>query len=89
LTENFNSRGEMMGIDELEEIVRDASHLPLTETKLQILNRVAAWRDSPAADDVSLAAVELCSVCRDRRISDFSARSIIPESKIFCFSGDR
>jgi phosphoserine phosphatase RsbU/P len=59
LTENFNSRREMLGIDGLKEIVRDASSLPLTEMKQEILNRVAAWRDGPAADDVSFVAVEL------------------------------
>jgi PAS domain S-box-containing protein len=60
LTENFNSQREMLGIDGLSEIVRDVSSLPLPEMKQQILNRVAAWRDGPAADDVSLVAVELC-----------------------------
>jgi PAS domain S-box-containing protein len=59
LTENFNSRREMLGIDGLKKIVRDASDLPLAEMKQQILNRVAAWRDGPAADDVSLVVVEL------------------------------
>ena len=60
LTENFNSQREMLGIDGLSKIVRDVSSLPLPEMKQQILNRVAAWRDGPAADDVSLVAVELC-----------------------------
>ena len=59
LLENFNSRGEMLGIDGLKEIVRDVSGLPLAEMKQQILNRVAAWRDGPAADDVSLVVAEL------------------------------
>ena len=59
LTENFNSRHEMLGIDGLTEIVREVSNLPLTKMKQQILNRVAAWREGPAADDVSLVLVEL------------------------------
>ena len=59
LTENFNSRREMLGIDGLKEIVRDVCDLPLAEMKQQILDRVAAWRDGPAADDVSLVVVEL------------------------------
>jgi PAS domain S-box-containing protein len=59
LTENFNSQREMLGIDGLKEIVRQASNLPLAEMKQQILNRVAAWRDGPAADDVSLVVTEL------------------------------
>ncbi len=59
LTENFNSRREMLGIDGLQEIVGDVSGLPVVEMKEQILNRVAAWRDGPAADDVSLVVLEL------------------------------
>lgn len=59
LTENFNSRGEMLGIHGLQEIVSASSSLTLPEMKKQILHRVAAWRDGSAADDVSLVAVEL------------------------------
>jgi PAS domain S-box-containing protein len=59
LTENFNSQREMLGTEGLKEIVRDASNLPLTEMKRQILNRVAAWRDGRAADDVSLVVLDL------------------------------
>jgi serine phosphatase RsbU (regulator of sigma subunit) len=59
LTENFNSRREMLGIEGLQEIVGDVSGLPVAEMKQQILNRVAAWRDGPAADDVSLVVLEL------------------------------
>jgi phosphoserine phosphatase RsbU/P len=59
LTENFNSRREMLGVDGLAAIVREASNLPLAEMKREILNRVAAWRNGPAADDVSLVLVEI------------------------------
>jgi serine phosphatase RsbU (regulator of sigma subunit) len=59
LTESFNSRREMLGISGLEKIIRDVSDLPLAEMKQQILNRVVAWRDGPAADDVSLVVLEL------------------------------
>ena len=59
LTENFNSRGEMLGIHGLQEIVSASSSLTLPEMKKQILHRVAAWRAGSAADDVSLVAVEL------------------------------
>ena len=59
LTENFNSRQEMLGVDGLAAIVREASNLPLAEMKQEILNRVAAWRNGPAADDVSLVLVEI------------------------------
>ena len=58
LTENFNSRGEMLGIDGLGEIARNLSSLPLADMKQQILNQVAGWRSGPAADDVSLVLVE-------------------------------
>lgn len=59
LTENFNSRREMLGVDGLEEIVTEASTLPLGEMKREILDRVAAWRDGPATDDVSLVLLEI------------------------------
>ena len=59
LTESFDSRHEMLGVDGLKEIVGEVSGLPLGEMKEQILNRVAAWRDGPAADDVSLVVLEL------------------------------
>lgn len=59
LTETFNSRREMLGIDGFQEIVGEVSGLPLAEMKQQILNRVASWRDGPASDDVSLVVLEL------------------------------
>jgi PAS domain S-box-containing protein len=59
LTESFDSRREMLGVNGLKEIVSEASGLALGEMKQQILNRVAAWRDGPAADDVSLVVLEL------------------------------
>jgi PAS domain S-box-containing protein len=59
LTENFNSRREMLGVDGLKEIVSEVSKLPLAEMKRQMLNRVAAWRDGSATDDVSLVLLEI------------------------------
>lgn len=59
LTENFNLRREMLGVDGLSKIACDASDLPLPEMKRQILDRVAAWRSGPATDDVSLVLVEI------------------------------
>ena len=59
LTENFNSQREMLGTEGLKEIVRGVSNLPLAEMKQQILDRVAAWRDGPAVDDVSMVVLEL------------------------------
>jgi sigma-B regulation protein RsbU (phosphoserine phosphatase) len=59
LTENFNASQEMLGVEGLLEIVRDASGLPLAEMKRQILDRVEAWRSGPATDDVSVVLVEI------------------------------
>ncbi len=58
-TETFNSRREMLGVEGLAEVAREASTLPLSEMKQRILDRVAAWRDGPAADDMSLILVEV------------------------------
>jgi two-component system, sensor histidine kinase ChiS len=59
LTESFNSQREMLGVDGLQEIVAETSTLPLAEMKRQILNRVAAWRDGHAQDDISLVLLEI------------------------------
>jgi PAS domain S-box-containing protein len=59
LTENFNLQQEMLGVEGLSEIVRDASHLSLPDMKRQILDRVEAWRHGPATDDVSVVLVEI------------------------------
>ena len=59
LTESFNSQREMLGVDGLQEIVAEASTLPLAEMKSQILNRVAAWRHGHAQDDISLVLLEI------------------------------
>jgi phosphoserine phosphatase RsbU/P len=59
LTESFNCQREMLGVEGLEEIVAETSSLPLAEMKQQILDRVAAWCDGHAADDVSLVLLEI------------------------------
>ena len=59
ITEVFNSRGEMLGIAGVQEIVRQTSSLPAREMKQGILDRVAAWRDGPPTDDVSLMLVHV------------------------------
>jgi phosphoserine phosphatase RsbU/P len=59
LTESFNSRSEMLGVDGLRQIIEEASTLPLAEMKNQILNRVAEWRHGHAEDDVSLVLLEI------------------------------
>jgi two-component system, sensor histidine kinase ChiS len=59
LTEVFDSRGGMLGIEGLQKFVRETSVLPLGEMKQGILNRVAAWRDAPPTDDISLVLLEI------------------------------
>src|SRR5216684_1816809 len=59
ITEDFNSRGEMMGVEGLQEIVRQTSSLPAGEMKQGILDGVAAWREGPPTDDVSLMLVHV------------------------------
>jgi protein phosphatase len=58
-TENFDSRGEMLGVSGLAKIACEASSLPLPMMKQRILERVAAWRKGPAVDDMSLILVEV------------------------------
>jgi sigma-B regulation protein RsbU (phosphoserine phosphatase) len=59
ITEVFNSRGEMLGIEGVREIVRQTSSLPAGEMKQSILDSVAAWREGPPTDDVSLMLVHV------------------------------
>jgi PAS domain S-box-containing protein len=59
ITEVFNSRGEMLGIEGLQELVRRTSSLPASEMKQGILDGVTAWREGPPTDDVSLMLVHV------------------------------
>ena len=59
ITDVFNSRGEILGIDGVEDIVRKTSLLPFCEMRQGILDRVAAWRDGQVTDDMSLVLVEV------------------------------
>jgi sigma-B regulation protein RsbU (phosphoserine phosphatase) len=59
ITEVFNSRGEMLGIEGVQEIVRQTSSLPAHEMKQGILDAVADWREGPPTDDVSLMLVHV------------------------------
>jgi sigma-B regulation protein RsbU (phosphoserine phosphatase) len=58
-TESFNEKDDMLGIEGLAEIVRETAMLPLPEMTREIVNRVAAFRGGPAADDMSLVVVEI------------------------------
>jgi sigma-B regulation protein RsbU (phosphoserine phosphatase) len=59
VTEVFDSRGEMLGVEGLQEVVREASLRPFAQMKQAILNRVIAWGVGPLVDDVSLVLVEV------------------------------
>lgn len=57
ITEVFNSSGEMLGVEGIRELVRQTSPLPVKGMKQGILDGVAAWRNGPPSDDVSLVLV--------------------------------
>lgn len=59
ITEVFDSRGEMLGIPGVQEIVRQTTSLPADEMKQAILDGVADWRSGPPTDDVSLMVVHV------------------------------
>ena len=59
LVEVFNSFEEMLGIQGLQELIRQSAVRPLPEMKQAILDGVAAWSHGPLADDVSLVIVEV------------------------------
>lgn len=59
LTEVFDARGEMFGVKGLQELVQRSAKKPIPEMKRTILEGVAAWRNGPTADDLSLVIVEL------------------------------
>jgi PAS domain S-box-containing protein len=60
ITDVFDSRGEMLGVEGVRNFVRETALLPFSEMKQGIINRVAAWRDGPQVDDASLVLVEVC-----------------------------
>ncbi|MFY9530480.1 MAG: SpoIIE family protein phosphatase [Candidatus Acidiferrales bacterium] len=59
ITDVFDSRGEMLALEGVESFVRETALLPFSEMKQGILNRIAAWRDGPPVDDMSLVLVEV------------------------------
>jgi sigma-B regulation protein RsbU (phosphoserine phosphatase) len=59
ITDVFNSRGEILGIDGVENIVQQTALLPFPEMREGILSRVAAWRYGQVTDDMSLVLVEV------------------------------
>jgi sigma-B regulation protein RsbU (phosphoserine phosphatase) len=59
LYEVFDKRGELLGVDGLEEIVRRGAGKPLVEMKEFIVDRVAQFRHGPHTDDISLVLTEV------------------------------
>lgn len=59
ITDVFNSRGEILGIEGVQSIVQEASKLPFDKMMEGILDRVAAWRNGQVTDDMSLVLVEV------------------------------
>lgn len=59
ITDVFDSRGEMLGVPGVRKFVRETAMLPFGEMKEALLERVAAFRKGPAADDVSLILAEI------------------------------
>ena len=59
LVEVFNCLDNMLGVDGLEDLVRQSANLPLADMQKTILDGVAAWSHGPFADDVSLVIVEV------------------------------
>ncbi len=58
LTEVFDASEEMLGVEGLAEIVCSAAELPFEQMKHSIVDRVNAFREGPATDDMSLVIVE-------------------------------
>jgi phosphoserine phosphatase RsbU/P len=59
ITEVFDARGEMLGVEGVQQFVRESALLPFHEMKQSILDKVTAWRNGPATDDISLVLVEV------------------------------
>ena len=59
LVEVFNRSKDMLGVEGLQELVRQSATRSLPEMKQAILEGAAAWSHGPLADDVSLVIVEV------------------------------
>jgi sigma-B regulation protein RsbU (phosphoserine phosphatase) len=59
LTEVWNAKGEMLGMEGFTHIVQRNAALPLPEMKLAILRDVEAFRHGPVTDDISLVLLEV------------------------------
>ena len=59
LVEVFNRSGDMLGVQGLQELVRQSATTALPKMKQAIVDGAAAWRHATLADDVSLVIVEV------------------------------
>ncbi|HEY4710585.1 MAG TPA: SpoIIE family protein phosphatase [Candidatus Acidoferrales bacterium] len=59
ISEAFDSRGEMLGTEGVQKIVRETALLPFGDMQQALLNRVAAWREGAPTDDMSLVLLEV------------------------------
>ena len=59
ITEVFDEQGEMLGAEGLLNFVRESSLLPFDEMLPAILERIAAWRQGPFVDDVTIILAEV------------------------------
>jgi phosphoserine phosphatase RsbU/P len=59
ITDVFDVHGQRLGVEGVQEFVRQTSLLPFSEMQQGLLDRVATWRSGAAADDVSLVLVEV------------------------------
>ena len=59
LTEVFDERDEMLGVDGLEALVRRSATRTLPEMRQAIVDDVTAWTNGALTDDVSLVLVEV------------------------------
>jgi phosphoserine phosphatase RsbU/P len=59
ITDVFDANGEMLGVEGVQKFVRETATLPFKQMKQGILDRVAAWREGPSSDDVSLVLVDV------------------------------
>ena len=59
ISEVFDARGEMLGTEGVQKIVRETALLPFGDMQQALLNRVAAWREGTPTDDMSLVLLEV------------------------------
>jgi PAS domain S-box-containing protein len=59
LTEVFNDKGAMLGVEGLQDVVQAAARRPLAEMKQIILEEIERWRHGPPSDDASLLLAEI------------------------------